>query len=109
MAFHRRNRTELTVGSDWVVLPEPNLFPALAGMLDHGDESIDLNSALRAVTVNGAKSVGWLPFSGSITVGKFADMIVLDRNLFEIPSEDIANTRVLTTLFEGRVVYQAQN
>ena len=100
--------TLLTVGSDWVILPLPNLFPGLAGMLDHGAESIDLKSSIEALTLNGAKSVGWENISGSIEVGKFADMIVLDRNLFDITPAEIAETRVLTTIFEGRVVYQAE-
>ena len=45
---------------------------------------------------------------GSIEVGKSADMIVLDRNLFEIPPAQIADTLVLETVFEGQVVYQAE-
>ncbi|MBR0988037.1 amidohydrolase [Bradyrhizobium liaoningense] len=97
----------LTLGSDWVVLPVPNLFPGLAGLLDHGPESIDLKSAIEMATINGAKSVGWDKFNGSIVPGKFANMIVLDRNLFEIASPEIADTRVLTTIFEGRTVYHA--
>ncbi len=42
--------------------------------------------------------------SGSIEIGKSADMIVLDRNLFDIAPEQISDTQVLETLFEGRVV-----
>lgn len=98
--------TMMTLGSDWVVLPTPNLFPAIGGMLDHGDESIELKDALQIATLNGAKSVGWDKVNGSITVGKFANMIVLDRNLFQIPKEHVGDTKVLTTIFEGRVVFQ---
>ena len=43
--------------------------------------------------------------NGSIEEGKYADMIVLDRNLFEIPVEDIVSTKVLFTIFEGKIVY----
>jgi predicted amidohydrolase YtcJ len=39
-------------------------------------------------------------------VGKFADLIVLDRNPLKVPAEDIANTRVLETVVGGKVVYQ---
>ena len=90
------------------MLPEPNLFPALSGLLDHGNESIKLDEALRAMTLSGAISIGKQKTSGSIETGKIADMIVLDRNLFDTPSAEIANTRVLETVFEGRVVYQAE-
>jgi hypothetical protein len=45
--------------------------------------------------------------SGSIQTGKYADMIVLDQNLFEIPTHTISATRVLRTIFGGKVVYDA--
>ncbi len=45
--------------------------------------------------------------AGIIAVGKFADLIVLDRNVLEIPADDIANTTVLQTVVGGRIVYQA--
>lgn len=98
----------MTLGSDWVVLPTPNLFPALGGMLDHGKESIGLKDAIRIATLNGAISVGWGDINGSIEVGKLANMIVLDRNLFEIPPGEIGGTVVLKTVFEGDVVYRAE-
>ena len=95
----------LTVGTDWVVTPTPNLFPALEGMLDRGDESIDLPVALQAMTLNGAFATGRDASSGSLQAGKHANFIVLDRNLFDIPIEDISEVRVLKTVFEGRTVY----
>lgn len=39
-------------------------------------------------------------------MGKLADIIVLDRNLFEIPETEISEAKVLLTLFEGREVYR---
>ncbi len=69
------------------------------------EESITLEDAIAGYTVAGA----WVNHSeqvtGSIEVGKYADLIVLDRNLFEIEIEQISDTRVLLTLFEGRVVH----
>jgi predicted amidohydrolase YtcJ len=44
--------------------------------------------------------------TGSIETGKSADMIVLDRNLFEIPAENIGGTQVVRTIFEGNTVYK---
>jgi predicted amidohydrolase YtcJ len=46
--------------------------------------------------------------TGSIEVGKFADLIVLDRNVLEIPADEIADTAVLQTVVGGRIVYQAE-
>ncbi|MBW1907175.1 MAG: amidohydrolase family protein [Deltaproteobacteria bacterium] len=42
---------------------------------------------------------------GSIEVGKHADVIVLDQNLFEIDPDDISNTKVLQTILGGDVVF----
>ena len=98
----------LTIGTDWVVTPTPNLFPPLEGLLDRGDESIDLPAALRAMTLNGAYAVNRDTVSGSLEQGKFADFIILDRNLFDIPVSGISETRVLRTVFEGRTVFSAE-
>lgn len=95
----------LTVGSDWIISENPNLFPALAGMLDRGDESISLAEALCRLTRAGAEAVDGAEQFGTLEPGKSADFIVLDRDLFAIPIEDIAGTIVLNTVFEGRVVH----
>ena len=97
----------MTVGTDWVVTPTPNLFPGLQGMLLRGDESVDLVTALKMLTINGAIAVGWEKTHGSIEPGKVANFIVLDRNLFDVPAETVSETRVLKTVFEGKVVYEA--
>ena len=98
---------KLTVGSDWIVLPSPNLFPGIQGMIEHGQESVDLATALEAVTLAGAKAVGKEDIQGTLETGKSADFIVLDRNLFTIPTSEIGATVVGMTVFEGDIVYQA--
>ena len=45
---------------------------------------------------------------GSIEVGKQADLVILDRNLFEIPATEISQARVLETLLQGQTVYRAE-
>src|SRR5882762_9719999 len=44
---------------------------------------------------------------GSLQAGKFADLIVLDRNPLKIPAEEMANVRVLETVVGGKTVYEA--
>ena len=98
----------MTIGTDWPVTVDPNLFPALEGMLDRGDESITLPDALEIMTINGAISLDWDKELGSIEEGKVANFIVLDRNLFEIPIREISETRVFKTIFEGKLVFDAE-
>jgi cytosine/adenosine deaminase-related metal-dependent hydrolase len=47
--------------------------------------------------------------AGSLELGRRADFVVLDRNLFEIPSADIHRARVLWTVVEGQEVYRAED
>ncbi len=109
-AWQFRTLTErgimVVIGTDWLVDNQPNLFPALQGMLQHGDEAVDLETALRMMTINGAKSVGKEDQFGSITPGKSADFAVLNQNLFQVPVDKIRDTEVLMTVFEGSVVYE---
>lgn len=95
----------LTMASDWVLPPDPNLFPALEGLVTRERESLPLADGLELMTRNGAKSVGQLERFGSLEVGKRATFIVLDRNLFEVPATEIGDTRVLMTIFEGEPVF----
>ena len=57
------------------------------------------------MTLNGVKFMQRQDEIGSLEVGKFADMIILDRNLFEIEVSSIDGTRVMQTILGGKVVY----
>ena len=70
------------------------------------EQAISLEQALRIFTIEGAKALRLEPETGSLKVGKSADMIVLGQNLFSINPDDIADTRVDMTLFAGEVVHQ---
>jgi predicted amidohydrolase YtcJ len=61
--------------------------------------------ALRAMTINAAYTLRMEKQVGSLEVGKLADMIVLDRNVFNIPAEDIAKVKVEQTMVGGRLVW----
>ncbi len=67
---------------------------------------ISLEQAIRVMTLNGAWCMGIEDKAGSIEVGKSADLIVLDRNLFEVaPKGNIHGTQVQLTLLEGEVTW----
>ncbi len=69
------------------------------------EESIDLPTAIAAFTIGSAYVNHLDGVTGSIEVGKRADLAVLDRNLFEHPSSEIADAEVLLTLVEGEIVH----
>lgn len=70
------------------------------------DESVDLETMIAAYTINGAYQMKLEDVQGSIEVGKRADFVVLDRNLFEIPASEISDAQVTMTVFDGRTVYK---
>jgi len=105
----------IAFGSDWSV-STANPFPQIETAVTRTDadaddapfmpdETIDLATALAAFTISSAYVNGIDDVSGSIAVGKLADLIVLDRNLFETPEKEISETQVLLTLFGGRSVH----
>ena len=71
------------------------------------EQTVDLDTAIRAYTLNGA----WASFAegnrGSVTAGKYADLILLSDDLFEIPPEKIKDARVVLTLVGGKEEYRA--
>ena len=69
------------------------------------DERLDLPTSLAAFTMGSAYVNHLDAETGSIEVGKYADVVVLDRNLFEHPVEEIADARVVRTYVEGEAVY----
>ena len=62
---------------------------------------------LRAYTLGGALATDAESFTGTLTAGKAADLIVLSDNLFKLPPHRIAKARVLMTMVGGRVVYRS--
>ncbi len=76
-------------------------FPGRLGI----DPGLGVKTALRAITLNAAYSLRQDKVTGSLEAGKYADLIVLDQNLFDIPPDRIAATRVLLTMVGGRIVF----
>ena len=71
--------------------------------LDH--QRIELSAALKAYTLNSAYINFIEQETGSIEVGKQADLTVLDKNLFDLKSSEISEASVLLTLIDGERVY----
>jgi hypothetical protein len=71
-------------------------------------DTISLEDAIRVMTLGGAYSMKKENELGSIEKGKAADMVVLNRNLFKIDPESIIDTKVVYTIFAGKIVYDAK-
>jgi predicted amidohydrolase YtcJ len=71
------------------------------------DERLDLPTSLAAFTMGSAYVNHLDERTGSIEVGKLADLAVVDRNLFEHPVEEIGEASVVQTFVEGARVYAA--
>ena len=116
----QRTGARIGFGSDWYVTsvnPLDGIEAAVTRLEPNGltniplgnNEEITLSQAIENYTINSAY-VNFLDEKvGSIEVGKQADLVILDRNLFAIPTSEINEAKVVATLFEGRLVYGAFN
>ncbi len=71
------------------------------------DELITREQAFQALTLNGAWQMGLENERGSIKVGKWADFVLADQDVFECETSDIGKTKVVSTWFEGEKVFEA--
>ncbi len=112
----------IAYGSDWPVDPLDEWFALKVGVTrtnaPHSDrkytgrlsedQGLTRAQVLRAITMNSSYELHQELSTGSLEVGKLADLIVLDRNVLEIPAEEIAEVQVLQTVVGGRVVYESK-
>lgn len=73
------------------------------------NEKLTIDEALKAYTIEGAYASGEEHIKGSITKGKLADFILLNKDLYNLTdNEEILNTKVLETYVDGELVYRKQ-
>lgn len=120
----------ITSSSDHSVTPVPNPFYAIeAGVtrnlynhkyfgvddITHMDnkryllnknERGTVENLVRSFTINGAYQIFRENEVGSLEVGKYADFIIIDRDIFSVDPIDIEDTKVLKTFFNGKLVYE---
>lgn len=107
---------KMVFGSDWSVASanpllgievaltrrepgDPNAEPLLP------EEAVTLEQAIYAYTLMVAKINHNDTKTGSVTVGKNADLVILDQNIFQVPVYEIGKTKVLATLYKGQTVH----
>jgi predicted amidohydrolase YtcJ len=75
----------------------------------HPEQRLTVAEAVWGYTMGPAHAAGLSARQGSLTPGKLADLIVLDRDIFVIPPQEIPDTQVLLTILGGRTVYHSAN
>jgi predicted amidohydrolase YtcJ len=109
----------MLAGSDWpAAVPSLDPWIGIESMITRHDprdetpgalwseQALSLEQTLQIFTIEGAKALCLEAETGSLKVGKSADMIVLEQNLFSIALDTIADTKVDMTLFAGNIVHQ---
>jgi hypothetical protein len=106
----------LAFGSDWTVAPlnpMEGLKAAVTRQTLDGknpdgwvpEQKISLEEAVRAYTVGSAHAEFQEKVKGSLTPGKLADLVMLDRDMFKIDPAELDKVKVSLTIVDGRVVY----
>lgn len=107
---------KMTIGSDWILPPTPSLFASLAAIVDKIGEAnagskegrtprqAGGEAICKIITLGGADAVGRSHEIGSITQGKAANFIVVDRDLSQ---GEFEGAEILQTWFEGQLVWNA--
>lgn len=115
----RDSGATLAFASDWNVAemePLIGIYTALTrkgldGKPEGGwvpEQTIDLETAIRAYTINGAYANFVEQNRGSITPGKYADLVMVSDDLFKIPADKIKDAKVIWTMVGGKEVWKAE-
>lgn len=75
----------------------------------NSNERVSVDEIVRAFTIDSAYSLFMENEVGSIEEGKYADLVIIDRNIFEIEPIDIEKTKVIATLFNGKIVFSSKD
>ncbi|WP_394836340.1 amidohydrolase [Pendulispora rubella] len=106
----------LAGGSDWPISTENPLLAmengatrtnAKTGAVLNADERVSIDDMLAAYTIHAAEALKQERTTGSLEVGKLADMVVLDRDLTTLAPNQIHTAAVQMTILDGRIVYDA--
>lgn len=105
-------------GSDWPVVPTFNPWIAMETLVTRqvpggggetlgAEERISLKQAVHMYTIDSARQRYEADRLGTIELGKLADLVVIDRNIFDVPITAVHETKVLLTVINGKIVYDA--
>lgn len=99
------NGARITLSSDYDV-SDINPFVGMQNALTRAPQALPtVEDVVKAYTINGAYVMRQEDRTGSLEVGKYADLITLDQDIFSIPVNSISNTMVTMTMLGGQVIY----
>jgi hypothetical protein len=102
----------LALSSDWFIA-DINPLVGIQGAVSRGrgfgqEQEISLADAIEGYTMNGAYASFEEDVKGSLEPGKFADIVILSEDLFEMPPDKISEAKVLMTILGGNEVYRSE-
>ena len=126
--FRSESRRQAGVGTDWPAAGYVSSYKPLdaiqvaltrailkqygetqfTAIMPPADERITLDQALKASTLDSAYVLDLERSTGSLEVGKLADIVVLEKDLYKIPPSDISTTKVKLTMMNGKVTYRPE-
>jgi len=107
-----RHGVRMAFGSDNLPIgPMVGLYVAVTrrgadGKVFGDEEAVSREEALRLYTLDAARLAWDETKKGSIEPGKFADLVVLDRDLLVVPAQQILDTKVELTILSGKIVFR---
>jgi len=109
----------LAFGTDWTVAPLNPLLTVYAAVTRRTidgknpkgwvpEQKISVEETVRAYTMGSAYAEFAEKVKGSITPGKLADLVIIDRDIYTCDPADIDKAQVILTIMDGRIVYEAK-
>jgi len=108
----------VAMGGDWPLTPGNPFFNIQTAvtrqdplnpendMVLNEKHKLSLPTAIQMYTINGAYIMYLEEITGSIEDGKSSDFIVIDKNIFDVPENEIKDIQILQTFFKGNEVYK---
>ncbi len=98
--------TRVSSYNPWLSLAWLTTGKSLGDLQMYGDDNLlNRSEALRLWTINGAASTGESSLKGSLEPGKLADLVVLDRDYFTVPDDQLRKIESVMTIVDGEITY----
>jgi hypothetical protein len=98
--------TRVSSYNPWLSLAWLTTGKSLGDLQMYGDDNLlNRSEALRLWTINGAASTGESALKGSLEPGKLADLVVLDRDYFTVPDDQLRKIESVMTIVDGEITY----